>query len=340
LEQNQAGYPVSNRPGQALAVLDGARVRLARSELRANGGGLSAAPIIYTQSSTARVDMDGVLLLGNRARTGPLVVYAAGSMTDCVAAGNRCGPVLLSGAGSPAIRNSTLYGTGAAQHFGAAHLTNCIYWNFAPPKLDPNDPLQFSYCLVPSAALGPGNLVATPQWVRWPDDGGDGFTDDPNTPDIDEGANDDFGDLRLLAASPGIDAGANLLPARDLLDVDGDGCRTEAAPCDASGAPRYQDVVDVPDIGAGAAPLVDMGAYEHPGNLSPGPATCPADANCDGRIDFDDIDPFVLALGGASGYAQAYPGCLWLNADTNNDGDVTFDDIDPFVELLAAPQIP
>ena len=62
------------------------------------------------------------------------------------------------------------------------------------------------------------------------------------------------------------------------------------------------------------------------------------DLNCDGAIDFDDIDPFIVALGGQPGYEQAYPGCHWLSADANGDGTVTFDDIDPFVGLLSGGQ--
>ncbi len=60
----------------------------------------------------------------------------------------------------------------------------------------------------------------------------------------------------------------------------------------------------------------------------------PGDMDCDGDVDFDDIDPFVLALSGQSGYEAAYPECIWLNADTDGDGTVSFDDIDPFVALL------
>jgi hypothetical protein len=59
------------------------------------------------------------------------------------------------------------------------------------------------------------------------------------------------------------------------------------------------------------------------------------DMNCDGAINFDDIDPFVLALTGQAAYEAAYPNCNWLNADTDGDGTVTFDDIDGFVAVLA-----
>jgi len=60
----------------------------------------------------------------------------------------------------------------------------------------------------------------------------------------------------------------------------------------------------------------------------------PGDINCDGLVDIDDIDPFVLALGGDDAYYAAYPDCNWLNADCDEDGDVDFDDINPFADLL------
>ena len=61
----------------------------------------------------------------------------------------------------------------------------------------------------------------------------------------------------------------------------------------------------------------------------------PGDLNCDGVVNFDDIDPFVLALSGQAGYEAAYPNCRWLNGDCNGDGQVNFDDIDLFVALLS-----
>ncbi|MEW6251846.1 MAG: trypsin-like peptidase domain-containing protein [Planctomycetota bacterium] len=64
----------------------------------------------------------------------------------------------------------------------------------------------------------------------------------------------------------------------------------------------------------------------------------PGDLNCDGRVDFDDINPFVLALADPRGWMAAYPGCRMENGDINADGHVNFDDINPFVELLSRPQ--
>jgi type 1 glutamine amidotransferase len=59
-----------------------------------------------------------------------------------------------------------------------------------------------------------------------------------------------------------------------------------------------------------------------------------ADANCDGSVDFFDIDPFLLALFDAAGYALQYPDCGLSSADVNWDGRVDFFDIDPFLGCL------
>ncbi len=61
------------------------------------------------------------------------------------------------------------------------------------------------------------------------------------------------------------------------------------------------------------------------------------DINCDGAIDFGDINPFVLLLTNPAGYATAFPDCHPLNGDINEDGVVDFGDINPFVRLLTIP---
>lgn len=61
----------------------------------------------------------------------------------------------------------------------------------------------------------------------------------------------------------------------------------------------------------------------------------PGDTNCDLIVDFDDIDPFVLALIDPDAYTFQFPNCQLGNCDANGDGIVDFDDIDPFVSLLA-----
>jgi len=61
------------------------------------------------------------------------------------------------------------------------------------------------------------------------------------------------------------------------------------------------------------------------------------DMNCDGLVNFGDINPFVLALTNPTGYAAAYPNCDIMLADINGDGLVNFADINPFVRLLTSP---
>ncbi len=59
------------------------------------------------------------------------------------------------------------------------------------------------------------------------------------------------------------------------------------------------------------------------------------DLNCDGVVNFDDINAFVLALSGAAGYEAVYPDCDVTLADCNGDGAVNFDDINAFVAILS-----
>jgi hypothetical protein len=59
------------------------------------------------------------------------------------------------------------------------------------------------------------------------------------------------------------------------------------------------------------------------------------DLNCDGIIDFDDINPFILALSDPATYQAAYPNCNVLNGDCNGDGIIDFDDINPFIAILS-----
>ncbi len=68
--------------------------------------------------------------------------------------------------------------------------------------------------------------------------------------------------------------------------------------------------------------------------VAAGPQWPRGDMNCSGAVDFDDIDPFVLALSGEAAYAAEYADCRWLNADCNGDGAVDFDDIDAFVAAI------
>ncbi len=64
------------------------------------------------------------------------------------------------------------------------------------------------------------------------------------------------------------------------------------------------------------------------------------DLNCDGVVDFFDIDPFLLALFDASAFAAAHPQCDLANADLSLNGIVDFFDIDPFLTCLFSGTCP
>lgn len=59
------------------------------------------------------------------------------------------------------------------------------------------------------------------------------------------------------------------------------------------------------------------------------------DTNCDGRVDFGDINPFIKALSSSTAYLAALPRCSMYTADVNRDNSVDYADINPFVGLLA-----
>lgn len=203
-------------------------------------------------------------------------------------------------------------GTGMVIH-------NCVFWqNVAGGGLT-NEATQvtaaspaLNYCLVQGLTGlygGVGNFNADPLFIRNPAPGPDGQW---NT------ADDDYGDLRLMPGSPTIDAGdsAGFVEADSVYDLDGDW--------------RYVDDPLVADTGVGLGPVIDLGAYEYQVGHPRG------DTNCDGMINFFDIDPFILAVLDPAGYAAAFPGCRLGNANANGDGAVDLFDVDAFVTLLFA----
>jgi hypothetical protein len=158
---------------------------------------------------------------------------------------------------------ATTYGGGVRNYSSSPTVTNCIFWNDSASRLG-NEIYNYSstpliaYCDIAGSLNGGewdtslgtdvgGNMDTDPLFVRMPDDCGDGWGDDPDTPE-DEGANDDYGDLRLQTGSPCIDAAnGDVAPDNDIL-----------------GNPRHDDP-GMDNIGAGYPNYVDMGAYEFQG---------------------------------------------------------------------------
>ncbi len=117
-------------------------------------------------------------------------------------------------------------------------------------------------------------------------------------------------DFRLAPDSPCIDAGDNAAVPMD-------------STTDVAGNPRFVDDPDSTDTGSGAAPIVDIGAYEF--------AVAPVrgDVNCDGSLNALDIPVFsqvMIGLDSASCHVEA--------ADVNRDSFVDGMDIQEFVGAI------
>jgi hypothetical protein len=287
----------------------------------------------------------GCRFLGNRVASGNGgAVFAPGftTLNCCAFVGNRAdsagGAIYDFGSlnlwNCTATANSAQNGNAIAkvedpqyQLSGPMHGANCVLRN-GGNEIWITDTCTHTlvYSNVEGGWSGSGNIDADPRFARTPSPG----------PDETWGtADDDYGDVRVLTGSQCIDAGANTNPARDSFDLDGDGCITDPTPIDLNGYARFADDLSTPDTGNGTAPIVDMGAYEFCSApvLPPGP--CPGDLDCNGLINFDDVNPFVMALSDPGAYVTAHPDCDVMNAVANNDGHLDFDDINAFVALLS-----
>ena len=267
--------PVSDNAGGAALAIDSALVTLLQCLFVDNSMGAMGGAV--GADAKSELHALGCTFVGNSAATGTVASATNGSIVT--------------------LRNCIGVGTGAA-----------------PTHQDDEVSLVLvSYGLFGSAVEGAGNIVGDPLFVRLPSDGGDGWADDPATPDLDEAANNDYGDLRLLPGSPAIDAGDALALPADTFDLDADGDTTEPLPLDIAGNPRVVDDPATPDTGIGG-PL-DLGAYEYQPS-----AACPGDCDANGAVNLDDIGCFV------DGFLGQTP-----EGDCDGDGLWTLDDIECFV---------
>lgn len=103
--------------------------------------------------------------------------------------------------------------------------------------------------------------------------------------------------------------------------------------CQPGGSGELWTIVDgshVPDLSDGFSRRVVEWFLAHP---KP-PTGRRGDLNCDGALNFADIDGFVLALTDRREFYRQNPGCDPDLADLNGDQAVDFDDVDPFVACL------
>jgi parallel beta-helix repeat protein len=170
---------------------------------------------------------------------------------------------------------------------------DCVYGN-----------AQYDYGNLTDPTGTDGNISADPNFVRAASPGADGTWGT---------ADDDYGDLRLPAGSPCIDAGRNADVPADAADLDGDGNTTEPLPLDLAGKARLAEDPGTVDTGSGTPPIVDIGAYEY---------VCAGDVDGDGHVDVSDLLCLVNSWAKAAGQAGFDSRC-----DQDGDGRVSILDL-------------
>ncbi|MBT5607770.1 MAG: hypothetical protein HN742_29065 [Lentisphaerae bacterium] len=204
--------------------------------------------------------------------------------------------------------NTAAFGGGIRNSDGNLTLVNCVLWgNQAPngPEIFDEGNTAVSYSCIAGNWSGTGNIADDPL-----------FVDAVN------------GDVRLRSGSPCIDAGNNTPTATDT---------------DFAGQFRRHDTPDIADTGNGAAPVVDMGAFEFDAPAPPEIAIqrLPAGVIPDASADYV----------GEPGPGQAFLVYTILNtglgsltvtdlsaSPRTNIGSVTFDVAVPFTVLPGAAQ--
>ena len=203
------------------------------------------------------------LFIGNYAKAYGGGFYTSGGTTDMQHCSFTANKTLTRGGGIFLITSGTL------------NIVNTIAWgNTSPTGADirqDSGALTATYCDFGTAMTGEGNLAVDPNFAVIPSDGGDGWGDDPSTPAFDESTNDNFGNLRLAAGSPCIDAANSFYTSS--VDLDGN--------------VRAIDNPDTPDTGIGLVTFLDMGVYEY-GSLPPAGGIL-GDLNNDGKVNLEDF---------------------------------------------------
>jgi hypothetical protein len=235
------------------------------------------------------------------------------------------GAMCSDGSCTPTLTNCTITANMAPNGPGLAFLgqdvagtvVNCVIWNGANWLWnDDGSAISITHSDVQGGSAGQGNIDGDPRFVCDPDPGPDGAweTDD-----------DEYGDLRLAAGSPCIDAGNNDAPGLASIATD------------LGGNLRFVDDPRTPDTGLGMPPLVDMGAYEFiPSSL---PALMATDPPMDGTLPKTKNNVILLVFDGPIAWSW---GPLLCIVDLQDGTDVTnsFGYIDVDDRTLRVRQIP
>lgn len=254
------------RSGGAMAVYGLIRVRhsaFVRNDAREYGGAIYTFQLASLDIGTAVFSANSAGLAG-----GAITTWVANrsSLVNSTVVGNasahEAGGIYVL-VGQPfTIANSIIRGNTAQTQAG---LFAQVYPFFGDVRADYSN-IQDHRGELPGA----GNFDADPMFA------------DPLGPDGLPGTGDE--DFRLLPGSPCIDAGDNSLVPDDLTT-------------DFAGNPRFIDDPLAPDAGIGAAPIVDLGAFERRAMpLDILPRRCPNVVNPKSRA------PVELAILGAPGF--------------------------------------
>lgn len=166
--------------------------------------------------------------------------------------------------------------------------SNCVLWgNGDWPFYGPTSAFDGQACIVDRDMAGDGIRNIDPR-----------FRDRVGPDGIPATGDEDF---RLLAGSPGVDAGVNSVVLSGALDL--------------NGLPRIIDDPMVADGGVGGPPVVDLGAYEFAR-----PCAQAGDADGDGRVDQVDLSTTLAHFGQSKAVILG-------DGDMDQDGDVDLADL-------------
>ena len=237
----------SRSAGGGAILSDGRLVHVAASEFYGNGSDGDGAAITVDQGGEGEFTVSSSVFVGNYVSPRP----GSPGLFDGI------GALSLNAASNAVVLSSFAGNTGSdlAENvwFANSTVTANAVRNSAFDTIGMN--LErigtLSHSIAPESFAHPddalngllriGNVTDDPGFTAAPADGGDGYGQE----------NDDYGDLRLQADSPAIDAGDNGSVPADLADLDDDGDETEDEPWDVTGGARV------------VGDAVDMGAYEY-----------------------------------------------------------------------------
>ncbi len=260
--RNGSNVGSSNVRGGAIYA-SAVSLMITRTSFEQNSARSGGAIYFSTSTKVATPILRDCQFLGNSASLSGGAIYtesstfagSAPTLINCIFIGNTAattGGAITSLKGSkPSLINCAFVRNQAGTSGGAIHVAtmsaptviNSIFWGNTAPSgsqiFVTGASINVSFSDIQSGWTGGGNIDADPLFVLDPSPGVDAVW---GTPD------DDYGDLRLQATSPCIDAGDNAsVPAGTNTDL--------------TGASRFSDVLGIHDPGA----IVDMGAYERVG---------------------------------------------------------------------------